>query len=136
MGGEPARAFKKYGSALLKLEPSVEKGDLKAIRPKLRKFELFAGAYRNQPAEFAKVSAIADKIIDAAESGKTDLLKAEYANLLKETNVKYLLRGAPIPKGSRIVDTSSSVAGTAKLTDVSEAWVLRACAVAFLTRLL
>merc|ERR1711972_1216550 len=110
--GEPARAFKKYGSALLKLEPSVEKGDLKAIRPKLRKFELFAGAYRNQPAEFAKVSAIADKIIDAAESGKADLLKAEYANLLK---------GAPIPKGSRIVDTSSSVAGTAKLTDVSEA---------------
>merc|ERR1719382_1767844 len=118
--GEPARAFKKYGSALLKLEDAVNSGDLTSIRSKLRKFELFTGAFRNDPGKQDKVSLIAGKIIDAVESGDKASVKKEYASLLQVTDLKKLLVDMPIPKGSRIIDTTSSVAGTAKLVQVTE----------------
>merc|ERR1712039_565623 len=120
MGGEPARAFKKYGGALLRLEPAVDKGDIATLRPKLRKFELFNGAYRNKPSELEQVSAMTGKIIDAVEAGDKAAVKSEYAKLLKYTELKKLLVELKPPKGARVVDTSSSIAGTAKLTDLRE----------------
>merc|ERR1712151_1162853 len=90
-------------------------GDLQSIRSKLRKFELFTGAYRNDPGKQDKVSLITGKIIDAVESGDKATVKKEYASLLQITDLKKLLVDLPVPKGARIIDTSSSVAGTAKL---------------------
>jgi len=118
--GEPARAFKKYGGALLRLESAVDKGDLESLKLKLRKFDLFTGAYRNQPDKLNRVSGMTDKIIDAVQAGDKATVKTEYANLLKYTELKKLLIETKPPKGARIVDTSSSIAGTAKLTDLKE----------------
>merc|ERR1712061_20005 len=81
--GEPARAFKKYGGAVLRLEPAVSSGDLQALRPKLRKFELFTGAYRNNPPKQEQVSVLTGKIIDAVESGDKAAVKTNYASLLE-----------------------------------------------------
>ena len=50
--------------------------------------------------------------VDSKDAGK---IKAAYADLVAKTNLKKLLAGAPVPKGSRIVDTSSSIGGTGYL---------------------
>merc|ERR1711974_467932 len=101
-----------YGGAVLRLEGAVEKGDLAALKPKLRKFDLFTGAYRNQPDKLDKVTDLTSKIIDVVLEGNAAAVKAEYANLLKFTELKKLLVEIPPPRGARVVDTSSSIAGT------------------------
>mmetsp|Transcript_91654 Transcript_91654/g.233140 ORF Transcript_91654/g.233140 Transcript_91654/m.233140 type:complete len:181 (-) Transcript_91654:107-649(-) len=118
--GEPSRALKKYGSAVLALEGAVAKGDLAAIKPKLRKFTLLCGAWRFEPSDFRKFSAIADALIEGAENNKVDVVQAKYAQLLKETGLKQMLKGAPVPKGARVIDTGSSIAGISKLSMYTE----------------
>merc|ERR1719436_2049675 len=86
--GEPQRQLKKYGSYILKLESAVNSGDLAAIKPKLQKFELFSGAYRNDMKQRAKVEDITEKIIEAVQDGKADTVKAEYVKLLETTGLK------------------------------------------------
>merc|ERR1711974_195188 len=95
-------------------------GDLAALKPKLRKFDLFTGAYRNQPDKLDKVTDMTSKIIDAVQDGNVAVVKPEYAALLKYTDLKKLLVETPPPKGARVVDTSSSIAGTMKLTNLKE----------------
>merc|ERR1712060_777519 len=111
------RQLKKYGSVILKLESAVNSGDLAAIKPKLQKFELFSGAYRNDAKTRATVEDITDKIIEAVQDGKADVVKTEYAKLLQITDLKKKLKGAPVPKGARIVDLGSSGSGTAKFAN-------------------
>mmetsp|Transcript_17275 Transcript_17275/g.46069 ORF Transcript_17275/g.46069 Transcript_17275/m.46069 type:complete len:183 (+) Transcript_17275:103-651(+) len=112
--GEPQRQLKKFGSQILSLESAVSKGDLAAIKPKLQKFELFSGAYRNDRQKRAAVEDVKDKIIEAVEDGKADTLKTEYAKLLELTGLKEKLKRVPVPKGARVVDLGSSGSGTAK----------------------
>jgi len=112
--GEPQRERKKYGSQILKLEGAVSKGDLEALKPKLRKFEILPAAYRNDAKMQAKVQDITDKIIDAVQEGKKDVVKTEYDNLLKLTKLRDILKKVPVPKGARIVDLGSSGSGMSK----------------------
>merc|ERR1712061_638819 len=115
--GEPQRQMKKFGAQILKLESSINSGDLAAIKPKLQKFELFSGAYRNDAKKRATVEEITDKIIEAVQDGKADTVKTEYSKLLEFTGLKGKLKGAPVPKGARIVDLGSSGSGTAKFAN-------------------
>merc|ERR1719436_1122682 len=115
--GEPQRQLKKYGSYILKLESAVNSGDLAAIKPKLQKFELFSGAYRNDAKKRATIEACTDKIIEAVQDGKADVVKTEYVKLLELTNLKEKLKKVPVPKGARIIDLGSSGSGTAKFAN-------------------
>merc|ERR1711972_158802 len=111
------RQRKKFGNAILKLEDAVNSGNLEAIKPKLQKFDLFLGSYRNDAKTQAQVQAITDKIIEAVQDGKKDVVKTEYANFLKLTNLKEKLKKVPVPKGARVVDLGSSGSGTAKFAN-------------------
>ena len=113
--GEPARAFKKYGEVILALEPAVNSGDIATVSKKLRKVELFLTAFRNSPDKKAVAEKGIDALFAAVEKNDAGALKSAYGDLLKQTNLKKLLSGLPIPKGSRIIDTSSSIGGTGKL---------------------
>merc|ERR1712039_860980 len=101
------RQLKKYGAAILKLESAVDSGKLDELKTKLNKFQLFSGAYRNDKVKRAK-------IVEAVEDGKADVVKTEYAKLVEFTDSKTRLKGAPVPKGARVVDLGSSGSGTAK----------------------
>merc|ERR1711920_519283 len=100
------------GKAVLSLEGAVGQGDLAAVKPQLRKFELFTTAYRNDDKKLAEIGGMVDKIIDAAQSGDKAVVQAEYTKLLKASQLKELL-----PKGARVIDTSSSIAGLGKFVD-------------------
>merc|ERR1711920_437812 len=80
----------------------------------LQKFELFSGAYRNDGKKRATIEDITDKIIEAVQDGRADTVKTEYSKLLEFTGLKGKLKGAPVPKGARIIDLGSSGSGTAK----------------------
>merc|ERR1711948_224857 len=105
------------GAQILKLQSTVEKGDLVAIKSKLNKFELFSGAYRNDMKKRAAIEEITDKIIEAVQDGKADTVKTEYSKLIEFTGLKGKLKGAPVPKGARVVDLGSSGSGTAKFAN-------------------
>ena len=114
--GEPARALKKYGEVILALEPAVQKGDIDAVSKKLRKVELFLTAFRNSPDKKAATEKLIDAVFAAVEKKDAGALKTAYNDLVEKSQIKKLINpGYPVPKGSRIVDTSSSIAGAGYL---------------------
>ena len=100
---------------ILALEPAVNSGDIATVSKTLRKVELFLTAFRNSPDKKAVAEKGIDALFAAVEKNDAGALKSAYGDLLKQTNLKKLLSGLPIPKGSRIIDTSSSIGGTGKL---------------------
>ena len=116
--GEPARALKKYGEAILALDDAVQKGDIEAVSNKRRKVELFLTAYRNEPTKKAETEKLIDAVFAAVEKKDAGALKTAYSDLVTKTQIKQLINpGYPVPKRARIVDTSSSIAGKGKLVE-------------------
>jgi hypothetical protein len=91
-------------------------GDIEAVSKKLRKVELFLTAFRNDPTKKAEVEKLIDAVFAAVEKKDAGALKSSYNDLVTKSQIKKLINpGYPVPKGSRIVDTSSSIGGTGKL---------------------
>ena len=82
-------------------------GDIEAVSKKLRKVELFLTAFRNDPTKKAEVEKMIDAVFAAVEKKDAGALKSSYNDLVTKSQIKKLINpGYPVPKGSRIIDTS------------------------------